>query len=236
MDEKLVDQYWNQYGTKYLSRNITRYYPETKIIPQYIVQNFAQAGIVLNLGFGTGPWFWASFLPNLVRLDGIDLHPEALAAADRVFEQNRVSPGYARIHRQLGRKFTRDELKALMGKRGNFFFFDYTKPWPKEIVRNRYDLITEHGGGFGEMKSESELVASVKHCAKVLKKGGCLFFANFQMKTVSVSPAIRLTERVLVQAAWRAGMEMIDFQTHTPTKRDRATSSIDKMFYGYAKK
>ncbi len=233
MDPKLVDQYWNQYGKNYLSRNITRFYPETKIIPQYLVTNFSEAAIVLDLGFGTGAWFWASFLPGLVRLDGIDLHPEALEAADRVFEQGGVPGGFALVHRRLGRKFTEQDMRTLAGKRGDFFFFDYTRTWPRKIKRNHYDLVTEHGGGFGEMKGEDELSASVRHCAGVLKKGGSLLFVNFHMST---SPDFSLDEGMISRAIQNAGMKMMDFQTTSLRKNERITSSIKKMFYGYAQK
>jgi hypothetical protein len=55
MDRKLVDQYWDQYGKKYVSRDVFSFYPEAKIIPHYLLQHFADAGIVLDLGFGSGP-------------------------------------------------------------------------------------------------------------------------------------------------------------------------------------
>ncbi len=236
MKPKLVDQYWDQYGKKYLSREIFSCYPETKIIPQYILREFTQSQIVLDLGFGTGLWFWASFLPNLLRVDGIDLHPEALEAADKVFRLDGVPEGYALVHRKLRRKFTRDDLDELAGKRGAFFFFDYTKRWPRKIKKNHYDLITEHGGGFGELKTKDEVSASIRHCADALKPGGCLFFVNFQMKSSSASKSFRLSEEVLSQSIQRAGMERIDFKTTTLRKGDRIKSSIEKIFYGYAQK
>ncbi len=236
MDRKLIDRYWNRYGKKYLSRDITKLYPETKVIPQYIRGNFPEARIVLDLGIGTGPWFWASFLPSLVKLDGIDLNPEALAAADRVFQVKCVPEGFALIHRRLGRKFSEEDLKSLAGKRGDFFFFDYTKPWPRQIRRNHYDLITEHGGGFGEMKNLEEVSATVKHCSKALKPDGCLLFVNFEMNSHPGSRSFRLNEEVFRHAAQGAGMKMIDFQVAAPTRKERIASSVEKILYGYARK
>src|SRR5512146_3062912 len=126
-------------GSKYRRAAIFREYPETRTFLAYIRQHCAGARQVLDLGFGTGLWFWASFLPALKRLDGIDLYPEALTEADRVFEQTVVPEGFRKAHAAIGQNYSRENLKELRGKRGRFFFQDYRLPWPEEIRQTRYD-------------------------------------------------------------------------------------------------
>lgn len=109
----------------------------------------------MDLGFGTGLWFWASFLPALQQIDGIDLYQEALEEASRVFEVDRVSAGYRVAHAKVGQVFTLSDLKQLKQKRGRFAFQDYREAWPETILRTQYDLVTEHRGGLGQMNSEA---------------------------------------------------------------------------------
>jgi hypothetical protein len=139
-----------------------------------------------------------------------------------------VSEGSALVHGALDRRFTEDDLRRLASRRGKFFFFDYTKPWP--------DLITEHGGGFGEMKSKDELTASVMHCKSALKKDGCLLFVNFQMEAAPGSEEFCLNEAMLSGAIEKAGLKIVEFRTATPREEDRNTSSVEKMVYGHARK
>jgi ubiquinone/menaquinone biosynthesis C-methylase UbiE len=98
MGSNLIKAYYRTFGNKYHQEDIFRQYPETRLIPAYLRTHFADARVVLDLGFGTGLWFWATFLSSLERLDGIDASPEALEEADRVFDRAEVPAGYRLAH------------------------------------------------------------------------------------------------------------------------------------------
>jgi SAM-dependent methyltransferase len=181
MGTNRIKAYYRSFGNKYQREDIFRQYPETRLIPAYLRAHFADERVVLDLGFGTGLWFWASFLSSLERLDGIDSSPEALEEADLIFDLPTVPEGFRMAHENSGSTFTRRDLELLRSKRGRFYFFDYRAPWPAEIERNHYDLVTEHGGGFGQMDSDQQLIDAVGQCAGVLKPAGRLLFVNFVM-------------------------------------------------------
>jgi hypothetical protein len=193
------------------------------------------------LGFGSGLWFWASFLPALERIDGLDLYREALEEANRVFEVDQVPAGYRIAHEKIGQHFTLRDLKQLRQKRGYFAFQDYRKPWPEVIVRTRYDLVTEHGGGLGQMNSDIEVIAVIKKIAQVLKPAGHLLFMNFVMKPSVLeqklrgvtSPSWCLRPELFEEAMKQAKMKLLDFQALKPPAD---VEDMEKFFYGYAQK
>jgi SAM-dependent methyltransferase len=237
----MVKTYLREYGEKYYHEDIFKHYPEARIIPAYIKRHFAQAKVVLDLGFGSGLWFWASFLPALERIDGIDLYREALEEASRVFEVDRVPAGYRVAHEKIGQNFTLSDLKQFKHKRGYFAFQDYREPWPEILARTRYDLVTEHGGGLGQMSSDAEVVAVIKRISQVLKPSGYLLFVNFVMKSSALeqklgrtpSPAWRLRKELFEEGVTRAGMKLMDCQVldHPPEMEN-----VEEFFYGYAQK
>jgi hypothetical protein len=196
---------------------------------------------VLDLGFGTGLWFWASFLPSLERIDGIDLHPEALKEADKVFEAEEVPEGYRLAHERLGRQLTLGDLHKLKAKRGHFIIQDYRQPWPDVIARSRYDLVTEHGGGLGQMDSEDHVFQVIERAGDVLRPSGRFLFMNFRMQPTSLeqkigqapSPGFRLSRELFFQGAARAGLRMVDFHA---VERPSHMPGVHTLFYGYAQK
>jgi SAM-dependent methyltransferase len=241
MGTERIKAYYRTFGNGYQRDDIFRQYPETRLIPAYLRAHFADARLVLDLGFGTGLWFWASFLSSLERLDGIDSSPEALEEADRIFDQAGVPEGFRRAHENAGSTFTRSDLERLRAKRGRFYFFDYRAPWPAEIERERYDLVTEHGGGFGQMDSDQQLIDAVGRCAGVLKPAGRLLFVNFVMSPKPIeeavgkvpSPSFCLTQALFEDAVHRAGMHMVDFHT---VEQPPDMPGIETFFYGFARR
>jgi SAM-dependent methyltransferase len=241
MNSQLVQDYEQFFGRKYLSKDIFDYYPEATIIPQYLRTHFPRAEVVLDLGFGTGLWFWASFLPSLKQLDGIDLYEEALDEANEVFRLNHIPDGYAVAHNHIGDSFMMNDLANLKSKAGNFAFQDYRETWPPPIGITKYDLVTEHGGGFGQMDSQGDITDVIKQIARVLKDDGYFFFLNFRMKyALTVEDQLdrvpkagfHLSRKVLFECVKAGGMKMVDFHTvlHPMSK-----TGIDRCYYGYAK-
>lgn len=241
MDKQLVKTYLREFGEKYYQSDIFEHYPEARIIPGYIQQHFSQARSVLDLGFGSGLWFWASFLPALERIDGIDLYAEALEEADRVFQGEGVPAGFRIAHERLGQTFTPGDLRQLQQKRGRFHFLDYRQAWPEAIAGSRYDLVTEHGGGLGQMNSDAEVVAVMKKVTGVLKPAGHFLFVNMVTQSLPVEerldrvpdPAWCLDAGLYEEAVRRAGLEMVDFQVIDQLPE---AEKVDKLFYGYARK
>ncbi len=240
-EPELLQAYYEEFGSGYLEPGIFERYPETKTIPGYIARHCAGAREVLDLGFGTGLWFWASFLPALRRLDGIDSEPEALQEADKAFAVGVVPEGFRAAHARLGRTFGLNHLKRLGRKRGQFVFLDYRQPWPAAIATRRYDLVTEHGGGLGMMRSDAEFSGVVQQVAHVLKPGGQFLFVNFRMKPLTIekaagkvpAPAFCLREELFCQAIEQAGLRMIDFHALEPPA---GMPGVKAFFYGYAVK
>ncbi len=242
MSQNLVQAYLRGFGDKYLDQDIFAEYPEARILPAYLKKHFAAAETGLDLGFGSGLWFYASFLPALKRLDGFDAYPEALEEADRIFECDEVPAGYRLAHAILGEEFGLHDLCGLKKKRGRLIIQDYREPWPVEIIETRYDLVTEHGGGLVEMRSEDEFKAVIRKSAQVLKPSGCMFFMNLFFKERSVlaeqlgktTPPIRhLGPELYHQSVEQAGMKMIDFHAiDNPPEMPR----VQTFFYGYAQK
>ncbi len=242
MNNSSIEPYLKQFGSSYLGGGIFQDYPETKIIPRYIKQHFSQAEVVLDLGFGTGLWFWASFFPRLKRIDGFDLYPEAVTEADRVFAFNGIPEGFCVAHRHIGEEFSLSDLQALEKKRGYLVIQDYRQPWPEQIIKTRYDLVTEHGGGLGALGSEREFVEVTKLCAQVLSPCGSMLFVNFAFKKPSPfeehlredrSRAVHLRGDLFLQSVEHAGMRMIDFHAiHEP----RDMPDVQTFFYGFAQK
>lgn len=239
--QPLIKAYYEDFGSGYLQAGIFDRYPETKTMPAYISRHFSCARVVLDLGFGTGLWFWASFLPSLARLDGIDAEPEALAEADKAFAAETVPEGFRLAHARLGREYRLSDLARLKTRRGYFVFQDYRQPWPAVLTRRRYDLVTEHGGGLGMMRSDEEFIGVVKQAAAVLKPSGHLLFVNFTIKPSTLekragkapAAAFCLRRDLFVTAVEEAGLRMCDFHA---SYRPVRMPGIDAFFYGYAEK
>lgn len=242
MKNASVGPYLKEYAEGYIRSGIFRQYPEAKILTGYMKQHFAGAEQVLDLGFGTGLWFWASFLPSLKRIDGFDLFPEALEQADRVLAHDDVPDAFRQAHAYIGETFELGDLRRLGEKRGNLVIQDYRDPWPEAIQRSRYDLITEHGGGLGELRSDEEFVDIVQRCGRVLKASGCMLFVNFTMKEHSRFErylrgdevwTVNLREELFLRAAKEAGMNMVDLHT---VREPADMPGVQTFFYGYAQK
>ena len=221
MAENLIHRYFDYYSKHYFSKNIFGYYPETKFIPFYIKQHFSKAGIVLDLGFGTGLWFWASFLPNLERLDGIDLYPQALDYATKIFNKKRVPSGWLRAHQNIGEDITIDDIQRLKKHCGKYFFSDYRKRWPGGIRNSTYDLITEHGGGLAQVVSSDELIRVIKKISKALKHGGNFFFMNLEMEPDKIEkrlteeahlPPLKLNQELFLYVASKSDLVLKEYQ------------------------
>jgi SAM-dependent methyltransferase len=240
-DKQHIEANTEAFGDAYCGADVFRRYPETKIIPAYLKAHFADARVVLDLGFGTGVWFWASFLPALERIDGIDVVPEVLAEADQVFAARTVPSGYRLAHEQIGERFTLGDLKQLKKKRGRFFFQDYRQSWPEAITGTRYDLVTEHGGGLGQMSSEGEVVEVISRAAAVLRPGGRMLLVNFRLKRAPLEEetgqpapaALHLSQEMFLRTVERAGLRMIDFHA---ADRPADMSHVQTFYYGYAQR
>jgi SAM-dependent methyltransferase len=240
-DKQLIKAYLREYGEKYYQADIFKSYPETKFFPTYIARHFDQAKIVLDVGFGSGLWFWASFLPALERIDGLDLYPEALEEANGVFEVDQVPPGFREAHSQLGHIFTLTQLKQLKQKQGYFVFQDFRNPWPEEIVQTHYDLVTENGGGLGQLASVGEVSAVLQKIGQVLKPSGYFLFMNFMTEPTILeqklghveSPSWRFRPDLLKNALKLAKLKLVDFYVEN---YPGGTENRERFFYGYAQK
>ena len=241
MGSNLIKAYYRSFGNKYHQRDIFKQYPETRLIPGYLRTHFADARVVMDLGFGTGLWFWASFLSSLERLDGIDASPEALEEADRLFDLSEVPAGFRLAHEHAGSTFTEHGRELLRAKRGHFYFFDYRTAWPVEIPRDHYDLVTEHGGGFGQMDADQQVIDAVAQCARILKPAGRLLFVNFVMTPQGIeeevgkvpAPSFCLRQSLFEDAVDHAGMTMVDFHT---VERPAGMPDVETFFYGFARR
>jgi hypothetical protein len=119
---------------------------------------------------------------------------------------------------------------------------DYREPWHPAIANTHYDLVTEHGGGLGEMRTASEFQALFRKSAQVLKPAGSMFFVNFVMLTRSdlaerlgkgAPPSVRLAPELYCAAVERAGWRMMDWRAvEAPPELPR----VQRFFYGYARK
>jgi len=221
MTEILIHHYYEYYLKRYFSKNIFCYYPETKFIPFYIKQHFHHAVKVLDLGFGTGLWFWASFLPNLERLDGIDLYPQAISYANQIFKKKRVPSGWRRAHQDIGETVTIDDIQRLKVRGGKYFFSDYRKKWPDGIRDGIYDLITEHGGGLAQVDSSDDLIRVFIKISTALKPGGNFFFMNLEMEPENIEkrmteeahiPPLKLDQELFYSAACKSNLVLIEYQ------------------------
>jgi SAM-dependent methyltransferase len=233
MANNLIHQYYDYYLKHYFSRNIFSHYPEAKYIPQYLQQHFSTARIVLDLGFGTGLWFWASFLPSLERLDGIDMYPQALKHANEVFEKKRTPSGWRKAHQNIGEAFSLADIRRLKRSCGNYYFSDYRNQWPGEIQENTYDLITEHGGGLAQVESREALAAVTQNIAKALAPGGDFFFMNLEMEpdevekklgNVEEKASVDFTHELFLSVARRANLVLKEF------------ARIENIVFGYMRR
>lgn len=128
MDQQAIKDYVTRFGRRFLYTDVLEKYPETKVIPSYAKGHFPKAETVLDLGFGTGIWFWASFLPSLERIDGFDLYQESLNEAERVLNLPEVPEGYIAAHAHIGDTYTLADFKKLQKAKGNLFIQDYLAP------------------------------------------------------------------------------------------------------------
>jgi len=241
MDEDAVKAYITGFGRRFLYKDVLDKFPETKIIPKYIKDHFPQAEIVLDLGFGTGIWFWASFLPSLKRIDGFDIYQQALDEADRVLSLPEVPEGYLIAHQYLNESFTIDDFKNLGSARGQLIIRDYLKPWPPAIERTEYDLVTEYGG-IGEVETNEQFKNIIKKSASVLKTGGSMMFVNFLEKEVPnlekklgryTPDTLKLGLPLFDEAVREAGMKMMDFHA---VDNPVGMPIMQTFFYGLAQK
>ncbi len=239
MNTRAIEDYVNGFGRRFLEANLLDKFFEMKIIPEYIKRNFPDAKVVLDLGYGTGLYFWASFLPSLEQLDGLDLYQEFLDEADRVINLNTVPEGYRLAHDYLHETFTVNDLHKLKTKRGTVVVGDFRKPFPESIASTQYDLITEFGS-IGEVTTNSEFIEVIKRSAQLLKPNGSILFVNFLERQIDSSAqalgrytpdSLQLREELFQQAVKEAGMEMIDFNTV-----EQPEGPIKTFFYGFARK
>lgn len=239
MNQQAIQDYITGFGRRFLEADLLDKYFEMKIIPGYLAKNFPNARTVLDLGCGTGLYFWASFLPLLERLDGIDLYKEFISEADRVINLDKVPDGYQMAHEFLGQTFTLDDLHKLKAKRGNLVIADFRKHFPDPIASSRYDLVTEFGS-IGEVQTNAEFIDVVKRSAEVLKQGGSMMFVNFLEREID-TPAqalgrftpdsLELGEPLFHEAVQKSGMIMVDFNSV-----NQKEGPIKTFFYGFARK
>ena len=72
MDERAIQDYVTGFGRRFLYEDVLDKFPETKMVPAFLKQHFANAEIVLDLGFGTGTLQW-----HFVKRMGREAHDEA---------------------------------------------------------------------------------------------------------------------------------------------------------------
>lgn len=236
-----IVQYVTGFGRRFLYDNLLAKFPETKIIPKYIKDHFSKSEYVLDLGFGTSVWFWASFLPSLKRIDGFDLYQQALDEAERIINLDEIPEGYKIAHNFIEDHFSLEDWKRLKTAKGNLVIQDYRQPWPKTITQNKYDLITEYGG-IGEVDSNQEFINIIKQSSKVLKPKGHMMFVNFLEKKTTIGDiekklrrftpdSLQLNTNLYKQATEEAGMNIIDFHA---VDNPEGMPIIQTFFYGYA--
>lgn len=241
MNKQEVQAYVTGFGRRFLQADVIEKYPETKIIPKYLKEHFSNAENVLDLGFGTGIWFWASFLPALKRIDGFDLYQESLDEVDRVLNLAQIPEGYTAAHEYLGTTYTTEDFKKLRDKRGSLFIKDYLTEWPEVIRNTHYDLVTEFGG-IGELNSDQEFTDIIKKSADILKPGGYMMFVNFLEKAVPnlekklgryTPEGLHLSTELYYHAVQEAGMTMVDFHA---IENPEGMPTMKTFFYGYCQK
>lgn len=234
-----VEAYITGFGRRFLEADLLEKFPEMKILPKYLKIHFPNAKTVLDLGCGTGLYFWASFIPSLRHLDGIDLYQEFINEADRVVNMDQVPEGYKLAHNYIGEPFVADDFKRLKAVRGAILVGDFRKPFPEPISSTQYDLITEFGS-IGEVATNTEFIDVVKRSAALLRTGGAMMFANFlEHKVDSEAQALgrftpdslTLNEYLYRKAVQESGMEIVDFHAV-----DQPEGPIKTFFYGFALK
>lgn len=241
MDEQAIQEYVAGFGRRFLYKDVLEKFPETKIIPAFLKKNFFHAETVLDLGFGTGIWFWASFLPSLKRIDGFDIYQQALDEADRVLNLSEVPDGYMEAHKYLGESYTTEDFVKLREKRGNLLSQNYLASWPESIANIQYDLVTEYGG-IGEVETNQQFKDIIKKSAQVLKPGGEMMFVNFLEKEVGelekklgrhTPDSLHLSTGLFEEAVEEAGMNMVEFHA---IDHPEGMPIMQTFFYGYASK
>lgn len=232
-----VESYVTGFGRRFLEADLLEKFPEMKVLPQYLKTHFSGAKDVLDLGCGTGLYFWASFLPSLQRIDGIDLYQEFVDEADRVVSLDQVPEGYRQAHEYIGESFTIEDLKRLKAARRTIAVGDFRKPFPEPIASTQYDLVAEFGS-LGEVATHDEFTNVVKRSAALLHPGGAMMFVNFLERQVDsdaqalgrfTHDSLTLNEDLYRQAVKEAGMELVDFHAV-----DQPEGPIETFFYGFA--
>lgn len=241
MDELAIQQYVTGFGRRFLHKDVLNKFPETKIIPAFLKKHFPHAETVLDLGFGTGIWFWASFLPSLKRIDGFDIYKQALDEADRVLHLDEVPNGYAAAHEYIGETYTNKDFQKLRTARGNLIIQDYLQQWPEVISNTKYDLVTEYGG-IGELATNQQFKEIIKKSSSVLKENGSMVFVNFLEKEVPdlekklgrhTPDSLQLGAPLFEEAVSEADMKMIEFYA---IDNPDGMPIMKTFFYGFATK
>lgn len=204
--------------------------PEIVVLPAYINSHFAKAQIVLDLGFGNNIWFWASFLPSLKKIDGIDISEKALKESEKILNADKLPSGYKEAHETLGSDFKLKDLHNLKNKKGNLIVQDYKGPWPGELLSTRYDLITEYDS-FSELNNDQDFKNAIKKAASLIKPNGYLMLMDF--KDNYISPHLNLSQQLYLESIKEAKLELINL--HTITKPE-GMLNIEQFFYGFAQK
>lgn len=241
MDEQAIQEYVTGFGRRFLYTDVLEKFPETKIIPAFLQEHFSRAETVLDLGFGTGIWFWASFLSSLKRIDGFDIYQQALEEADKVLNLSEVPEGFVAAHEYIGEKYTTEDFKKLKIARGNLLIQDYLAPWPESIANTQYDLVTEYGG-IGEVETNQQFKDIIKKSTQVLKPGGSMMFINFLEREVGelekklgrhTPDGLHLGIELFEEAVQEAGIKMIEFHA---IDNPEGMPIMQTFFYGFATK
>jgi len=240
-DPQVIRAYITGFGRRFLAADLLEKFPETKTIPSFIRSRFVAARTVLDLGFGTGIWFWASFLPALERIDGVELYQEALDEAERVLHLPEVPDGYAAAHNYLGESYTIEQFRELQRTRGHLVAGDVFGDWDPQIANSCYDLVTEYGG-LGKLETTDQFMEIVARCAQVLNPGGAMFFVNFVEKQLTpiekklgeeIPQVLQWGLALFEQAVQAAGMELKEFYE---LDQPEGMTNIQTFMYGYATK
>lgn len=241
MNEQAIHEYITGFGRRFLYKDILDKFPETKIIPAFLKEHFSHAETVLDLGFGTGLWFWASFLPSLKKIDGFDIYQQALNEADRELKLDKVPQGYVVVHEYIGESYANDDFKKLKATRGNLIIQDYLQMWPEVISNTKYDLVTEYGG-IGEVETNQQFKEIIKKSSSVLKPNGSMVFVNFLEKDVPdlekklgrhTPNSLQLGTPLFEEAVREAGMKMVEFHA---IDNPEGMPIMQTFFYGFATK
>lgn len=175
--------------------------------------HYGRGGRHLDLGSGTSTLFWSIPLDDLIVIECCDIVPEALTILRRFVDGGHTPPCYREVLARHGKSEV--ELSELRNKISRYLIFDALAPWPDELQKERYDLVTAFGtlGICGNLQSYT---ACFRELAAHLAPGGRAIGADWIRSPAFIAEDghdnTYLTPAALRQAAYGSNLRLLDSQ------------------------